>query len=63
MRFKSILCYVLFSGGCFINKAFEKRQLGDYSTIFAIEKEEAKELIENGQSFVRDIAQYLKQLP
>jgi uncharacterized protein (UPF0332 family) len=46
-----------------LNKAFEKRQLGDYSTIFEIEKEEAKELLENGQSFVRDIDQYLKQLP
>lgn len=46
-----------------LNKAFEKRQLGDYSTIFAIEKEEAKELLDTGQSFVLDIDRYLKQLP
>jgi uncharacterized protein (UPF0332 family) len=46
-----------------LNQAFEKKQLGDYSTIFAIEKEEAKELFENDQSFVKDISQYLKQLP
>lgn len=45
-----------------LNRAFEKRQLGDYSTIFAIEKEEAKELLENGHSFVKDIFRYLKQL-
>jgi hypothetical protein len=40
-----------------------KKDNWEISTIFAIEKEEAKELLENGQSFVRDIDQYLKQLP
>lgn len=46
-----------------LNKAFEKRQLSDYSTMFAIEEEEAKELLETGQSFIGNIRQYLKQLP
>ena len=45
-----------------LNQAFEKRQLGDYGSSFAIEKEEAKELLENGQSFVRIITQYLEKL-
>jgi uncharacterized protein (UPF0332 family) len=46
-----------------LNKAFEKRQLGDYGSSFVIEKEEAKELLENGQSFVRIITQYLEKFP
>jgi uncharacterized protein (UPF0332 family) len=46
-----------------LNKAFEKRQVGDYSSSFVIEKEEAEELLENGQSFVKILTQYLEKLP
>lgn len=46
-----------------LNLAFEKRQLGDYGYTFVIDRVEAKELLEIGQSFVSKISQYLKKLP
>lgn len=44
-----------------INRAFEKRQIGDYDYKFAISKEEAKEILENGKRFVEKIIQHLKE--
>ncbi|MCK4476288.1 MAG: HEPN domain-containing protein [Methanophagales archaeon] len=44
-----------------LNRAFEKRQLGDYEYTFVILGDEAKEILENGEKFVEKIAQYLKE--
>lgn len=44
-----------------LNRAFEKRQLGDYEYTFVISKEEAKEILEKGTHFVGKIIQYLKK--
>lgn len=41
------------------NKAFEKRQIGDYEYTFVITKEEAEEMLGNGKTFVEKIAQHL----
>ena len=46
--------------GKIFNKAFEKRQLGDYEYTFVISKEEAEELLNNGEDFVAKIHQYLQ---
>jgi uncharacterized protein (UPF0332 family) len=43
-----------------LNKAFEKRQLGDYEYTFVISKEEAEEILGAGEKFVEMIAQHLK---
>ena len=43
-----------------LNKAFEKRQIGDYEYTFILSKEEAEELLINGKKFVRDMVRYLK---
>ena len=45
-----------------LNRAFEKRQIGDYEYTFVISKKEAEEVIENGEEFVEKIAQYLKEI-
>jgi uncharacterized protein (UPF0332 family) len=45
-----------------LNRAFEKRQLGDYEYTFVISEDEAKEILENGEKFVEKIAQYLKEI-
>jgi len=45
-----------------LNRAFEKRQLGDYEHIFMISEEEAKEILLNGKDFVEKIIHYLKDL-
>ena len=39
-----------------LNRAFEKRQLGDYEYTFVISKKEAEELLKNGKNFVRKMA-------
>lgn len=43
-----------------LNKAFEKRQIGDYEYTFVLSKNEAEEILFNGKKFVRDIVRYLK---
>ncbi len=44
-----------------LNRAFEKRQIGDYEYTFVISKREAEEILENGKKFVEKIIQYLKE--
>jgi len=44
-----------------INQAFEKRQLGDYEYTLVISKTEAKEILESGKEFVKEIALFLKK--
>ncbi|MEX2705028.1 MAG: HEPN domain-containing protein [Candidatus Freyrarchaeum guaymaensis] len=44
-----------------LNRAFEKRQIGDYEYTFVISKREAKEILEKGKEFVEKIIQYLKE--
>ena len=44
-----------------LNRAFEKRQMGDYEYTFVISKEEAEEIIANGRKFIEKIVQYLKK--
>jgi len=42
-----------------LNRAFEKRQMGDYEYTFVISDEEAEELLQNGKEFVKAIAGWL----
>lgn len=42
------------------NRAFEKRQLGDYGYTFLISEKEAKEILASGKDFVEKITQYLQ---
>lgn len=44
-----------------LNRAFEKRQIGDYEYTFVISKTEAEEIFENGKEFVEEIIQHLKE--
>lgn len=44
-----------------LNRAFEKRQLGDYEYTVVISRKEAKELLESGEEFVSRIVQYLEK--
>ncbi len=44
-----------------LNRAFEKRQIGDYEYTFVISKREAEEIPEKGKEFVEKIIQYLKE--
>ena len=44
-----------------LNRAFEKRQLGDYEYTLVISKGEAEEIFEKSTDFVDQIVQYLKQ--
>ena len=44
-----------------LNRAFEKRQLGDYEYTFVISRKEAEELLESGKKFVNEIVQHLKK--
>jgi len=44
-----------------LNKAFEKRQIGDYEYTFVISKREAEEILGNGKKFVEKMAQHLKE--
>lgn len=43
-----------------LNRAFEKRQLGDYEYTFVISQEEAQELLQKSESFVSEVVQYLR---
>lgn len=44
-----------------LNRAFEKRQIGDYEYTFVISKEEADQVLENGKRFVDVIVQHLRE--
>ena len=44
-----------------LNKAFEKRQIGDYEYTFVIAKREAEEILESGRKLVETIARHLKE--
>lgn len=44
-----------------LNRAFEKRQLGDYEYTFVISREEAEELLKKGKNFVNKVVKYLKE--
>jgi uncharacterized protein (UPF0332 family) len=44
-----------------LNKAFEKRQIGDYEYTFVISKMEAEEILESGKKLVETIIQHLKE--
>ncbi|MEA3431194.1 MAG: HEPN domain-containing protein [bacterium (Candidatus Stahlbacteria) CG08_land_8_20_14_0_20_40_26] len=44
-----------------LNRAFEKRQIGDYEYKFVISKEEAEEILVDGKKFVENIIQRLKK--
>lgn len=42
-----------------LNRAFEKRQIGDYEYTFVISDDEAEEMLRSGQEFVSTIARWL----
>ncbi|MEA2075011.1 MAG: HEPN domain-containing protein [Euryarchaeota archaeon] len=44
-----------------LNRAFEKRQIGDYEYTFVITEDEAEEILKGGERFVEAIAQHLKE--
>lgn len=44
-----------------LNRAFEKRQIGDYGHKFLISEEEAEGILANGKKFVEKIVQHLKE--
>lgn len=44
-----------------INRAFEKRQIGDYGYSLVLSKEEAEEILKQARKFIDGIVAYLKQ--
>lgn len=44
-----------------LNRAFEKRQIGDYGHKFMISEQEAKEMLVGGKKFVEKIVEHLKE--
>jgi len=44
-----------------LNRAFEKRQLGDYEYTFVMSKREAEEMLESRKKFVDGIVQHLNK--
>ena len=44
-----------------LNRAFEKRQIGDYTFNFVITRAEAEQILASGKSFCANIARYLKE--
>jgi len=44
-----------------LNRAFEKRQLGDYGHSFTISSDEAVKMLESGMKFVETIARWLDE--
>jgi len=44
-----------------LNRAFEKRQIGDYGYVFVIEPDEAKQLLISGKTFVDNISTWLNK--
>jgi uncharacterized protein (UPF0332 family) len=43
-----------------LNRAFEKRQIGDYEYTFVVSREESERLLQSGREFVDAIAGWLK---
>ncbi len=43
-----------------LNRAFEKRQLGDYEFVFVLSEDEAKEILGNARDFVDQCVDYLR---
>ncbi len=44
-----------------LNRAFEKRQLGDYEYTFVISEDEAREILEQSKHFVESVILYLEK--
>lgn len=44
-----------------LNRAFEKRQIGDYEYTFVVSKDEAEEILKSGRKFIKIISEYLKK--
>lgn len=44
-----------------LNRAFEKRQIGDYEYTFVISEDEAQQMVVNGLEFVNTITQWLNK--
>ncbi|MFQ5819700.1 MAG: HEPN domain-containing protein [Candidatus Heimdallarchaeota archaeon] len=44
-----------------LNRAFEKRQIGDYEYTFVFSKEDAEALLKTGKTFYGKIVQHLKK--
>lgn len=44
-----------------LNRAFEKRQIGDYEYTFVITENEAEEILEGGKGFVEAITRHLNE--
>jgi uncharacterized protein (UPF0332 family) len=44
-----------------LNRAFEKRQVGDYGYTFVIEPDEADALLKSGTEFVNSVANWLQK--
>lgn len=44
-----------------LNRAYDKRLIGDYGTSIIINKNEAQGLLDIGQNFVENIAEYLEK--
>ncbi|MEE9376822.1 MAG: hypothetical protein V3V33_02165 [Candidatus Lokiarchaeia archaeon] len=44
-----------------LNRAYDKRLMGDYGTSIVINKNEAQELLNIGQDFIENIADYLEK--
>jgi uncharacterized protein (UPF0332 family) len=44
-----------------LNRAFEKRQIGDYGHKFVISEEEAEEILVGGKKFVDKVVEHLKE--
>jgi len=44
------------------NRAFTKRQLGDYELTFIFSKEEAEDVLKQGRLFVKGIVEFLKSV-
>jgi len=42
-----------------LNRAFEKRQVGDYEYTFVISEDEARQILQSGEEFVNAIASWL----
>lgn len=44
-----------------LNRAFEKRQLGDYEYTFVISEQEAEKILTKGREFAENIINYVKE--
>jgi len=45
-----------------LNRAFEKRQIGDYDYTFVISNEDAEQMLRDGEEFVNTIVKWLDSL-